>query len=43
MMGGYDEDSSPSGQSCLELFIKGKLWSQLACPWQAANMQFPIN
>jgi hypothetical protein len=39
MGGGYDEDSSQQAQSCLELFIKGKLWSQLACPWQAANMQ----
>lgn len=39
MMGGYDEDSSQQAQSCLELFIKGKLWGQLACPWQAANMQ----
>lgn len=35
----YGEDSSASAQSCLELFIKGKLWNQLACPWQAANMQ----
>lgn len=35
----YGEDATPSGQSCLELFIKGKLWNQLACPWQAANMQ----
>jgi hypothetical protein len=39
MMGGYDEDSSQQAQSCLELFIKSKLWGQLACPWQAANMQ----
>lgn len=35
----YGEDVSASAQSCLELFIKGKMWNQLACPWQAANMQ----
>lgn len=35
----YGEDASASAQSCLELFIKGKMWNQLACPWQAANMQ----
>lgn len=37
---GYgDEGSAPSGQSCLELFIGAKLWEQIACPWQAANLQ----
>lgn len=36
--GGFDE-STPAGQSCLELFIKGKLWTEIACPWQSANLQ----
>lgn len=37
-MGGYEEPVAES-QSCLELFIGGKLWSQLNCPWQSANLQ----
>ena len=35
---GYEEPVAES-QSCLELFIGGKLWKELNCPWQSANMQ----